>query len=93
MCFGFELKQWIESKFTREKLKAGTSLDTANFSGIEDFRNIMNLSKKGILGNGKALRKIKFELDTGKEFTEVTDERRSLGFKDTLISEVVENEQ
>jgi len=87
-----QLKQWIESKFTREKLKVGTPLDAANFSGIEDFRNIMNLSKKGILGNGKALRKIKFELDTGKEFTEVTDERRSLGFKDTLISEVVENE-
>jgi hypothetical protein len=88
-----QLQQWIESKFTGEKLKTGVPLDSAQFSGIEDFRNIMNVGKKGILGQGKALRKINFELDIGKEFTEVRDERRSLGFRDTLIREVIKNEQ
>lgn len=88
-----QLKQWIEGKFTIEELKVGVPLDSAKFSGIEDFQNIMNLSKKGILGNGKALHKIQFELHTGKEFVAVADEQRSLIFKDTLINEVIKHEQ
>lgn len=80
------LKQWLEDKFTADKLKCGVSLPTAEFSGIDDFRHIMTLGKKGILGKGRGLAKIKFKLEIGDGVTEVRDEQRQLRFKNMIIA-------
>ncbi len=80
------LKQWIEDKFTQRKLAQGISLATATVAGIDDFRNIMTIGKKGILGKGRALGKINFKLEVGDDFSTVKDDQRQLDFKAMIIA-------
>jgi hypothetical protein len=80
------LKQWIEDKFRQCDLAQGISLATATTTGIEDFRNIMTIGKKGILGKGKDLHKINFKLEVGDDFSTVKDEQRQLDFREMRIA-------
>ncbi|MCF6176535.1 MAG: DUF2397 family protein [Victivallaceae bacterium] len=80
------LKQWVEAKFAEQNLAAGAKVANAKFSGINDFRNIMVLGKKGILGKGRALDKIGLKLDPDDGFSAVNDQLRSLEFKNMTIS-------
>jgi hypothetical protein len=55
---------------------------------MDDFLKIMGMSKRGILGQGKALRKIKFGMTVEGGTTSVSDERRSLIFREMTIKKV-----
>jgi hypothetical protein len=83
-----KLRQWVESKFDGAVLKEGAELDSAEFSGVEDFKNIMDLAKKGILGKGRSLGKIDLKLDVGTNTVKVADDTRELIFRETVVAEI-----
>jgi hypothetical protein len=83
-----ELKKWIEGKFEDRNLNHGAKVSAAKYSGMDDFLKIMGMSKRGILGQGKALRKIKFGMTVEGGTTSVSDERRSLIFREMTIKKV-----
>jgi hypothetical protein len=88
-----ELKSWMEEKFVLAEMVDGISVSGAKYSGEDDFVKLMGMSKRGILGQGKGLRKIRYGLRLGKDFTSVSDGSRSLEFHEMTITRLDEHEQ
>lgn len=87
-----ELKKWMEEKFAAKNMGRGAKVSTAAYSGEEDFIKIMGMSRRGILGKGKALHKIRFAMKVGKETVSASDDQRRLKFREMTIKKVDEHE-
>ncbi len=87
-----ELKKWMEGKFAAKSMGRGVKVSAATYSGEEDFVKIMGMSRRGILGQGKALRKIRFAMKVGKEPAAAADALRRLEFREMTIKKVDEHE-
>ncbi|MFZ2655464.1 MAG: hypothetical protein WAX69_11100, partial [Victivallales bacterium] len=83
-----ELKGWIEGKFAAEALSCGAKVSSAEYSGKDDFIGVMGMSKKGMLGHGKGLNRIRFTLAVEKERVSISDEWRNLGFREMTLKKV-----
>ncbi len=88
-----ELKMWMEEKFALAEMADAIDVSGAKYSGEEDFVRLMSMAKRGILGEGKSLKKIRYGLRLGKDFSSVTDGKRSLEFHEMKIRRLDENEQ
>jgi len=89
-----ELKIWLEEKFAANKLSSGTKVSSAKYSGENDFLKIMGMSKRGILGQGKGLRKIRFTMAVVERvLTSISDDRRRLEFREMTVKKVDGHEQ
>lgn len=87
-----QLREWIERKFTCAELGKGVALDRLNCDQPDDFPNIVKVGKKGLLGQGKALRKINFRLDVGAKLVAVKNRQRELAFRHQTLQEITEDE-
>ncbi|MDD5698593.1 MAG: DUF2397 family protein [Victivallaceae bacterium] len=83
-----KLKLWLGSKFPDKTLRNGVALEDGAYCGEADFLHLMDLFKRGLLGQGKSLKKIHLRLKTGHDVVKVADERRSLIFPATYIKEI-----
>ncbi len=75
-----ELKIWLANKFTRDVKEANLS-DLKADTGT-DFKNIIDLARRGILGKGKSLKKIHYEVDVANYEVSVSDGKRELNFNE-----------
>ena len=75
-----ELKSWISSKF-KDDIEE-TDLSTAKVETSVDFKNIIDLARRGILGNGKSLKKIDYTLNVKDYEVTVSNGKSTLGFNE-----------
>ncbi len=82
-----QLKRWITAKFSSLDRQNGVALDKAEYMRLKDFQRIMELGKRGILGHGKALRKIGFKLEVGDKLTVAANTEYKLAFRETRLQD------
>jgi hypothetical protein len=83
------LKLWLEQKILPVSETGATSpvqVSKGKFSNPEDFPRILELSKTGILGNGKKLKRIGYRLATTSLETRIILERQRLEFREMELS-------
>jgi Protein of unknown function (DUF2397) len=89
-----DLKHWVENKFGAELSEQGVEVSKANYSGSDDFKKIIELTRRGILGNGRQLKKIHYNMETPLDYMiTVEDDTRSLQFKEMILKSTVHSPQ
>jgi hypothetical protein len=71
---------WVQTALGPEKLASGTRLSRGFFDAPDDFVRIMELSKAGLLGEGRRLRRVGYGL------TPVPDQTGNVGIDDQSLT-------
>lgn len=82
-----DLKNWLENKYGSDLPESGIELSGTNFTGIEDFKKILETARRGVLGKGRQLGKTGYKLSVEPgQMVSVTDDKRILKFNEMKIS-------
>jgi len=80
------LGAWVQGTLGGEGLAAGTPLSRGFFASPEDFGRIMELSKAGLLGEGRRLRRIGYRLTPAPDLVgRVGVDEQSLTFAEMTV--------